>query len=383
VARNGWWARNTMMALASVVGVGAPAAWAQPQPMVPQPVVVVVQPGAVFQTAAEVRAAISRELGVPAVAPADATVAQNPHGTLTVASDAENRLVIAFRDATGNELWRTVTRPADPAAALATVAFIAGNLARKESDEVLRALQPPVPVAPPPLPPPAQPVAQAAAPSPREPASGNRRGRPTAIYAAGGYGWMGIYGTVNPVGGPFGLVGAEIHRWGSLSLAAEGGYARAHGREVNAGVVLGSGSEFSVDRTVTVAERAWGALRVLGRWPVRSFRFEAGGGLVLALMKTARTVQSTHINDGAQSSLQQWTVEGIFIGADAAAGISLPLTDQFTLFLRANVQVGLGPVQRGSINLQFSTFPTGGGSVIGVGLEAFGGLSAGCQWNFL
>lgn len=101
-----------------------------------------------------VREAVAEELGAPALRAADPR-AQGARGTLTVSLDAERRLVVAYRDAAGREVWRTIAVPDDPVAAVATVALLAGNLARDEAGELLAGLGVTAAAEPAPAPPPA------------------------------------------------------------------------------------------------------------------------------------------------------------------------------------------------------------------------------------
>ena len=112
------------------------------------PVVVDVDATAQSLPEDSIRDAIAHELGAPVIAPGEPT-AQPPRGTLRIMMDDQRRIVLIFRDAAGREVWRTVTRPDDPAAALATIAFLAGNLAREEADELIVQAPPPSPPAPP------------------------------------------------------------------------------------------------------------------------------------------------------------------------------------------------------------------------------------------
>lgn len=86
-----------------------------------------------------VRAAVGRELGADAV-PANVAVASPPQGHLTIAIDAERRIVMVYRDATGREILRAVAMPHDPAAAVGMIALLAGNLARNEAQDLASTL---------------------------------------------------------------------------------------------------------------------------------------------------------------------------------------------------------------------------------------------------
>jgi hypothetical protein len=70
MARNARFAWGAVLTIEAVLVPGSIAV-AQPIPQDPRPLVVVIEPGAVPQGANEVRAAISRELGVPALALTD------------------------------------------------------------------------------------------------------------------------------------------------------------------------------------------------------------------------------------------------------------------------------------------------------------------------
>ena len=110
--------------------------------------VVIVDPGAPLPKD-DVRQSVARELDAPAVAPEDVSPDMPAAGTLTVALDADGMLRVEYRRADGRMLFRTVAVPDDPAAALATVAFLAGNLARDPTDGLGAEMLPPVPAPPP------------------------------------------------------------------------------------------------------------------------------------------------------------------------------------------------------------------------------------------
>jgi hypothetical protein len=70
---------------------------------------------------------------------------------LSIRVDAHGSMTIVFRDGVGHENSRIVTTPTDPAQTLATIAWIAGSLARAETEDVLAQISPavsPPPAAP-------------------------------------------------------------------------------------------------------------------------------------------------------------------------------------------------------------------------------------------
>jgi hypothetical protein len=134
-----------MGALAPLLGLllGGSGAAAQERP-----IVVVVEGDGAAVPAEALREAVGRELGAPALAPADPQAAA-ARGTLTVqlvdaapapGAAGERRLVVVYRDAGGREVWRSIAVPGDPVGAIATIALLAGNLARDEAGELLAQL---------------------------------------------------------------------------------------------------------------------------------------------------------------------------------------------------------------------------------------------------
>jgi hypothetical protein len=202
---------------------------------------------------------------------------------------------------------------------------------------------------------PKPPRVQAGTSSLRESAAENRRSRRLAIYAAGGYGWSQEVWTTPVTSGPMVLVGAESSLGGSLSLAAEGGYMHSGNTSRLPGVL-----------EATTADRAWGTARILGRWSIKSSQIEAGGGVVLGWLKTESMRQD--LSD-RESTIPRGFNSLFLAGLDATAAAAFPLVGDLKLLLRVHLQIGIGPRQRSSI------FDVGG--------TVFGGLSAGCQWNFL
>ena len=240
MGRLGWVVLAAAVTLASRVAFAqeaTPAVTAEPA----RPVVVVVEQGVQGLAAGDVRAAVSRELGVPAVGIADAA-APRARGMLTIAVGEDHRLVVVYRDASGGELWRTIAAPDDPVGVVGTIALLAGNLARDESTELLGALGatvqtaalPPAPPAPPAAPPapqqiivvpafaPAPPPAPAAPAAPAAPVAPAAAGAP-AVDEAAHVGWYGaIFGATSFTDQSLYArfeVSAD-HRWSSFSLGA-------------------------------------------------------------------------------------------------------------------------------------------------------------------
>lgn len=108
------------------------------------PVVVQVQTADDAVSRESIRDAIHNELRVPTVFAEDAQTVTNV-SRLTVEIDAQHQLVVTYRDAQGHQVARTVAAPDDPMAVLATVAFLAGNLARDEAGQIVAAAAPPAP----------------------------------------------------------------------------------------------------------------------------------------------------------------------------------------------------------------------------------------------
>jgi hypothetical protein len=110
----------------------APAAHAE-NTVSEEPLLVVVEADPGSADAQALRAAVERELGVPVVSAADGNV-ERTRGTLSISADGRGRVVLAYRDDRGHELWRTTAVPDDPVGVVSTVAFLAGNLVRNEAD---------------------------------------------------------------------------------------------------------------------------------------------------------------------------------------------------------------------------------------------------------
>lgn len=110
---------------------------------VPPPVVVSVDAPTTGVSADAIRSAIAEELRVQAVVGnAPGLSAQTPR--ISVEINAAHQLVVTYRGADGRTLARTVAAPDDPMAVTATVAFLAGNLARDQAADVMASLQPAV-----------------------------------------------------------------------------------------------------------------------------------------------------------------------------------------------------------------------------------------------
>lgn len=108
------------------------------------PVVVHVQTADDAISRESIRDAIHNELRVPTVFAEDPQATTNV-SRLTVEIDARHQLVVTYRDALGHQVARTVAAPDDPMAVVATVAFLAGNLARDEAGQIVAAAAPAAP----------------------------------------------------------------------------------------------------------------------------------------------------------------------------------------------------------------------------------------------
>jgi hypothetical protein len=336
------------LAVAVAAWTVAPAAFAQDPPASPPPVVVNVQPGVPALSPDALRDAIARELGVPAVAPTSAP-ATGVRGTLTVALDPERRILITYRDAAGHEVWRVISRPTDAAAALATIAFIAGNLARQEADELaaqLRPAQPPTPPPPPPPPPttpvivspplvivvPApgatsepQPVTVVSAPvvmvgaRPLRDAVSTRRllSDPNDPHA----GHMAIYFTPLMFAASSSSLGAALnvgmsaYRWRHVSLGVEAGYLIMTG---------GNAVNLLISRTA-----GWAMPLVQVHAPVGRFRFEGGLGLGLSFGTGTVTAFTTSVSSVTRS--------GVGAAFQLFGGVAAAISRRFDFFLRVHM----------------------------------------------
>jgi hypothetical protein len=143
-----------VLCAAMLCGMGARPALAEPRP---SGLPAVISLGSSGFDPASVRGAVEHELGVP----------------LRLDANAEERLEIVVTGRRANVTYyardrepvtRSVDLPNDSERALATLAFLAGNLARDEASELLRELSPPAAdatsetVPPPPVPPPPAPA---------------------------------------------------------------------------------------------------------------------------------------------------------------------------------------------------------------------------------
>jgi hypothetical protein len=124
---------------------------------------------------AVLRAEIERELKRPVMVVSDGSAA------LSLSVRDSNRLVLEYDDARSGKLERSVDLPREPRRAAEVIALLVGNVARDETGEILRSLEP-VPSAAPEEPPPAEPQPVSAptpAPTPAPAAAKTkaRRGR--------------------------------------------------------------------------------------------------------------------------------------------------------------------------------------------------------------
>lgn len=131
----------------------------------PPPVVVSVDNAPPTVSSDAIRNAIGAELRMPTVVASDPVVATSSP-RIAVEINAAHQLVVTYRGADGRTLARTVTAPDDPMAVVATVAFLAGNLARDQAADVMATLAPPVVIVEAPTQP-----APVAAPAPQPAAS--------------------------------------------------------------------------------------------------------------------------------------------------------------------------------------------------------------------
>ena len=139
----------------------------QPAHAAEGPLLVVVEaPPALDADAAEIRRAIGTELHVRTIAPMS-TPAEVPSRALVVALDRD-RIAMSLRAGDGAPISRVIPAPAEPAARLRAIAWLAGNLARDQVTPIIAAVEnaPSVPTATDPPPPSASPDTDDAA-SPR------------------------------------------------------------------------------------------------------------------------------------------------------------------------------------------------------------------------
>ena len=120
------------------------------------PLLVVVEAAPELEMdAGEVRRAIGAELHEPTRSPTK--MAGEPADRLLIVAVDRERITMSLRESGGEPIARTIPAPAEPAARLRAITWLAGNLARDQVTAVVA--QPPEPPAPPapapPLPPPA------------------------------------------------------------------------------------------------------------------------------------------------------------------------------------------------------------------------------------
>ncbi len=129
---------------ASLLGLGLVVAFSgRPARAAEAPLLVVVEaPPALEADAAEIRRAIGAELRCQTVAPMK-TTADAPERALIVAIDAE-RIAMSLRSGDGPPVTRVIPAPAERAARLRAIAWLAGNLARDQVSPIL-AESPPEP----------------------------------------------------------------------------------------------------------------------------------------------------------------------------------------------------------------------------------------------
>ncbi len=113
----------------------------------PAPIVVEIAPGAPVRDVDAVRAAIARELGRPALPPTSPAAA-SADAQLSIALDAQGRLVLTYRSADREEVVRTVAIPRNRLVAAALVSLLAGNVARDQTVGLVN----PTPASPPEVP---------------------------------------------------------------------------------------------------------------------------------------------------------------------------------------------------------------------------------------
>ena len=101
-----------------------------------QLLVVVEAPPALEADAAEIRRAIGAELHARTIAPMS-TPAEAPGRALIVALDRD-RIAMSLRASDGTSVVRVIPAPVERGARLRAIAWLAGNLARDESSELVK-----------------------------------------------------------------------------------------------------------------------------------------------------------------------------------------------------------------------------------------------------
>jgi hypothetical protein len=333
---------------ASALAVARPATAQTPPPVT---VLEVHAPPAAISPEA-LREAVAHELGALVVMPVDpAATAATPAGAahLTIVFDAARRLVLTYRDASGREVFRTVAQPSDPTAAVALIAFLAGNLARNETDQVLDELRlrrapatapsENVVVAPTavgstsaPTVPQITAAPQATAPRVQPPPVYRHRSR-LAIYGANGI------AVADRMSGITFTSGLTVFRRGIVRLDVEGGLGMTHGRR---------------DDLSLSADRVWLSPWVTLQLPLGPvLRLEPSAGVVAVFESTS------YWSNGLSASGNGGTFGG-GLGLHGGLTIALAITRHFDVLLRSQWMASAGVASNGTTTLNSIWFGTTG-----------------------
>ncbi|HTB60275.1 MAG TPA: hypothetical protein VLC06_20535, partial [Polyangia bacterium] len=159
---------NAALKGSCLVGMGAfVVLWGRPAQAAEGPLLVVVEaPPALDADAAEIRRAIGTELRSQTSAPMKTT--GEPTGRALIVALDRDRIAMSLRTGDGAPVGRVIPAPAEHAARLRAIAWLAGNLARDQVTPILaegeNAPSAPTPIEP--LLPSANPGTDAAAPAP-------------------------------------------------------------------------------------------------------------------------------------------------------------------------------------------------------------------------
>jgi hypothetical protein len=318
--------------LVAVVMLGAGGA-ARGAPADQAPLLVIVEPGSGADlTAADARRAIGAELARPLVAPSDATAADTPEILLVAVGGSEIRM--SLRGGPTGPVSRAIPAPAERAARLRALAWLAGNVARDQASQFVAAeLAPPAPSAPaaPPTPPPT-PVSPAPEPPPTAPVeppafvpAATVAARP--VEAPAGSSWA-----VGVLAGPTAslLYGAPyaVHASGSpqiygFNYQLEALHRGAAGSPIF-GAVLEGGAGFGDDPRIHVL----GVAALAGvRWQRRRWSIEATVGAsvegVRGPVTTTNVTDSSTTGTSSSTTVSVETVPVLYTRASALAAVSL------------------------------------------------------------
>jgi hypothetical protein len=355
-----WFATVVGVVIGVIFGTASVAVGRTDEAGRPLVVAVEVGPGAGTDVG-QARAAIARELGRPIVAFVDGAAAATDETDLLVVGLSRERITMSLRRGFEAPVARSVPSPADGAARLRAIAWLAGNVVRDQVSPFLRAS---ADLAESSLPLEAQAAKQEApAPEPRtipdtEPppleAPPLPRAEMVATKASAPAGRAGGSWSVVVASGPTLELDLALAGWFTqLPLAFQAEVVRHRRDRWHWGVgadVGSSGMRFGGLAALGGIEGGWGKLRLEG---------SAGLGLQLA---SVRRISTTYVSSSTEIPSSETTITAspaLFIYARAFVTLSYAVTPTWDLLLRVGGQMPFaetlgGPLVTAALGVRYN-----------------------------